>query len=345
MSIPDNSQTEICVVVIGRNEGPRLELCLKSLQSPHCTVYVDSGSVDDSISTAKTLSAHVVELDMSIPFCAARARNEGYRKAIEISPNANFVQFVDGDCELNETWLNHASRFLTSNPGVAVVAGRLHEKRPERSIYNRLGDLEWNSSGHGEVEAVGGIFLVRRTAFDAVGGFDPTVPAGEEPELCQRLKRIGWKIVRLDLDMARHDLAMTRFSQWWRRMVRTGYGSLDVAIRFGIGKFIKSAMRVQFWTFWLFSTLLFGILGFWLGARILGYGSLTIAGILALLLPIHFLRIARRTRRNGATRWVSLAHAFFTVIAFIPQLFGQLLYGLDRLRKRDFRLVEYKRKA
>jgi GT2 family glycosyltransferase len=48
--------------------------------------------------------------------------------------------------------------------------------------------------------------------------------AGEEPELCRRLRAAGWRIMRLDAPMTIHDAAMTRLGQWWRRAVRSGFG-------------------------------------------------------------------------------------------------------------------------
>ncbi len=64
------------VVIIGRNEGERFERCLRSLvgrASP--IVYVDSGSTDNSVGFAESHASsgvHVVRLDMSTPFTAAR---------------------------------------------------------------------------------------------------------------------------------------------------------------------------------------------------------------------------------------------------------------------------------
>ena len=66
--------------------------------------------------------------------------------------------------------------------------------------------------------------MFRCRAYVAAGGFDPAMIAGEEPELCSRLRALGWKIMRLDAPMTIHDAAMERFSQWWRRAVRSGIG-------------------------------------------------------------------------------------------------------------------------
>ena len=68
--------TKCGAVVIGRNEAERLRHCLNSLLGGGLTiVYVDSDSVDGSAALARSLGAEVVQLDLSRPFTAARARN------------------------------------------------------------------------------------------------------------------------------------------------------------------------------------------------------------------------------------------------------------------------------
>ena len=131
------------VVVIGRNEGERLARCLRSVVAPsHRVVYVDSGSTDDSVAVATACGAVVLALDMSRPFTAARARNEGAQRLRSLAPALEFIQFVDGDCEVVEDWLGAAVTFLDQRADVGVACGRLRERFPERSVYNLLCDLE-----------------------------------------------------------------------------------------------------------------------------------------------------------------------------------------------------------
>ena len=64
--------------------GLRLKRCLASLATGGPVVYVDSGSTDGSDAVrARESGADVIELDMSIPFTAARARNAGFSAAAE----------------------------------------------------------------------------------------------------------------------------------------------------------------------------------------------------------------------------------------------------------------------
>jgi GT2 family glycosyltransferase len=192
----------------------------------------------------------VVRLELARPFTAAQARNEGFATLKAIRPHTKFVQFVDGDRELVDGWIDKALAFIARRKDIAVVYGRRRERHPEASIYNRLCDIEWNTP-IGEASACGGDSLVRVEAFEAVGGFRPQIMAGEEPELCVRLRERGWKVWRVDTEMTRHDAAMTRFRQWWVRTVRGGYGFAEVSrlhwnSPFGIWR--REIARAVFWS-------------------------------------------------------------------------------------------------
>ena len=116
------------VVAIGRNEGERLQRCLRSIPKGVVrVVYVDSGSTDDSVGFAHGIGAEVVALDMSIPFTAARSRNAGFARLNQLHPQLELVQFVDGDCSLAEGWLATAIAALDARPEVVAVAGRRRE--------------------------------------------------------------------------------------------------------------------------------------------------------------------------------------------------------------------------
>lgn len=330
----------IGVVVIGRNEGERLRKCLESVkENADRVVYVDSGSTDDSMVMAQAMGVEVHELDTSVPFCAARARNAGFAQLMQCHPQVEFVQFIDGDCEITQGWLSTATQVLSSRPEVAIVVGLLNERFPEVSIYNRIGEVEWNFSGTGEVKSVGGVFMVRRSAFESVGGFDITLTAGEEPELCHRLSQKSWIFLRLDRRMAWHDLAMTRFSQWWIRQVRNGYGSAYVGRGFGLPDFQLNNLRVRFWAIWLIALPLVGV--------VVGISAGVTAGLLSALSilaiwPAQVVRVAIRNVHRVNSRPLALAYAFFVMTAYFPQMVGQAKYFADRLRKRSNRLIEYK---
>jgi hypothetical protein len=335
--------TSLGVVVIGRNEGERLRCCLESVVgSSRPVVYVDSGSTDGSVELARSLGVEVVELDLATPFTAARARNAGVECLLRLAPSVRFVQFVDGDCHVVDGWLDRGPQELEARPDVAVVCGRLRERFPERSIYNRLADLEWDTP-IGEIDACGGIALMRLAPFRAVGGFDPSIPAGEEPELCIRLRGQGWKVVRLDAEMARHDMAMTRFRQWWRRQCRSGYGGLDIVTRSRDRKtapFARQVYSARLWTVgWILVTVSAGGLAGSLGGSAAGIWA---AGLLILAPTVQSVRLAARVRPGIKDNRIALSYGMLTMIGKWGELVGQIRYLRDHTRGHHVRLIEYK---
>ena len=241
---------EIGVVVIGRNEGERLKRCLGSvLNQADKIVYVDSGSIDGSIDYAESVGIQVVRLDLSTPFSAGRARNEGFAQLVRQYNTLQYIQFIDGDCELEDGWLSFGVQFLKEHSTCAVAAGLTKERFPEQSIYNLLCDIEWNTP-IGETEWCGGIFMIRKIAFEKVEGFNPTVIAGEEPELCYRLRKKNWYIYHLDHPMTLHNAAITHFSQWWKRAVRSGHAYAQgyaIHAHDRLGYCFKHSLKIWFW--------------------------------------------------------------------------------------------------
>lgn len=228
---PPRPSTDAGFVIIGRNEGARLALCIESVKRDALRiVYVDSGSSDGSVALARAQGLIVVELDRSSPFTAARARNAGLDALRGRFPGLAYVHFIDGDCELVEGWLSAALAAIRVDTNVAAVCGRRRERFPEHSPYNRLCDKEWDTPV-GIAPTVGGDALFRIDAFLSAGGFDPMLIAGEEPDLCHRIRQLGWRIWRIDRDMTLHDAAMTRFAQWWQRNRRSGYATAEALVR------------------------------------------------------------------------------------------------------------------
>ena len=318
-------------VVIGRNEGERLRRCLQSvLARAQVVVYVDSGSTDDSVATATTLGVHTCQLDMRLPFTAARARNEGARRLLALAPNVAFIQFVDGDCEVVEGWLDAARAFLELHPEVAAACGRRRERFPERSVYNLLCDIEWNTPV-GQTKACGGDVLMRVQAFQQVGGYRDDLIAGEEPELCIRLRAAQWRIWRLDAEMVLHDAAMTRLRQWWMRSSRTGFAYAE-------GVHLHGAPPERHWVREWRSAWLWGA-----GIPLALLASTAPLGPVALLgfviYPLQVLRLFARGTGPWRTR---LARAAFLVLGKFAEAWGQLKFLVHRLSGTRGRLIEYK---
>lgn len=306
-------------VVIGRNEGARLEACIASLvPQVDRVIYVDSGSTDGSAAVARSMGALVVPLDMTQPFTAARARNAGLARV-----QAALVQFVDGDCVVDADWVATALAFALEHPKAAVICGRRREQFPAASVYNRLCDAEWNTPV-GRAKACGGDALMQVAAVRAVGGFDPTLIAGEEPELCLRLARNSAEIWRIDAEMTLHDAAITRLSQWWRRSRRAGHAFAEGAALHG-----RAAER-----HWVAETR---------RALIWGAAVPAVALVAGLTHPLGFalllawpLQVLRLTPRLGAVP------AVFSVLGKLPEAEGVLGYWWGRFWRKRTELIEYK---
>lgn len=326
---------ECGIVVIGRNEGERLVRCLKSVAGAAApVVYVDSGSTDRSVEHARRWGALVVELDPEVSFTAARARNAGLDRLIDVEPNLSFVQFVDGDCEIDPEWLGIARRELLEDDRLAVVCGRRRERYPERTVYNRLCDLEWDTP-IGDAASCGGDSMMRVSALREVGGFEDGIIAGEEPELCHRLRRAGYGVRRLDAEMTLHDADIHRFSQWWKRSVRGGHAAAEAMARHGSEPGrpgVRRSLRIWGW-------------GLLLPAAVAATAWPTGGwSLLALLLyPLLALKTAAGIRRGrGWPVRHALLYGAFCTLAKFPELQGQIAYRLVTRRRGFGRIIEYK---
>jgi len=327
----------LVIVVIGRNEGERLQRALASAaaERPAALVYVDSGSTDGSVERARGVGHGVIvqALDPARPFTAARGRNEGFERAIAQVPDAAYVQFLDGDCVLCDGWIDRAIAHLDVNQDVALVAGRLREEYRERNVYHRLADMEWDVPA-GDVESTGGICMIRVDAFRDAGGFDPAIAAGEELNLALRLAAAGDRIVRLADDMARHDIRMDRFGQWWTRAKRYGHATADSVYLYGLR---DAARRRELASIVAWGAAVPGA-AVGLAAPTLGLSVGLFGGYPALFYRIRRYRMARGDRPDDATLYAAAQIvAKFAAVAGVGEFARrwvrrELAHGRDMVR-------------
>jgi GT2 family glycosyltransferase len=332
---PDEGDAvQVGLVVIGRNEGERLRRCLVSIESRSApVVYVDSGSQDESVEIARSVGLEVVELDPSQAFTAGRARNAGLEYLLREDPGLLLVQFIDADCQLSPGWLSRAQRQFALRGDLAVVCGRRREIFRESTVYNRLCDMEWDRPA-GDVDACGGDAMMRVDAFMGVSGFDPNLIAGEEPDLCYRLRQRGWKILRLSDEMTLHDAGITRFGQWWRRTMRSGHAFTENAWRHirGTERYhLRESLSILFWG--LFLPII---------AIALALPTEGMSLLLLLAYPLLALRILRHEMREGRPMRDAALYAGFCVLGKFPQAFGQLRFVMGLLLRKRGGLIEYK---
>ena len=318
----------IGIVVIGRNEGQRLLLSLQSMQESKCPiVYVDSGSSDNSLEIARPLVSCLHQLDSSTLFSAARARNEGFQKITELFPTLEYVQFVDGDSEVIEGWISEAAIFLSKNLQVAIVSGILSERFPEKTIYNKLCDLEWKLP-YGEVKACGGNAMMRVSAFKQVKGYLPSLVAGEEPEMCVRLRQNGWKVWHLNCAMMLHDADMVFFRQWWKRTMRGGYAFAEGAFLHGKAPefhWVAESRRA-----WLWGAIipLIAVLAFFIKP--------VCSLLLLLLYPLQLLRLVLNSRLPIK---MAFYQALFLIIGKFAEMAGQIKFLIHHIKRNKDKVV------
>ncbi len=326
----------IGIVIIGRNEGKRLQLCFDSMKNITSEkVYVDSGSSDNSFDIAKENNFEIIELDRKTPFSAARARNEGFKRLLELNPSLDFVQFIDGDCTLSIDWLKTASQALEENPQRAAVVGHLAERNVDASSYNRLCALEWRSLP-GDLKhfgSFGGISMIRVSVFNELKGFKPNVIAGEEPEFGVRMGLAGYKITKLDCSMATHDADITHFSQWWIRSVRGGHAIGQRVLINGDSRHkdcIKERNSTLFWG--LFIPLLIVVL--WVPTK--GYSLLLIGAYFYLSYRVVKFRLSQGDTQDDA--WF---YAKFLILTKFANMLGLMKFYFNKL-SGHYEIIEYK---
>ena len=222
----------LAVVVIGLNAAATLEACLRSVRAAAAplgegvrVLYVDGGSRDASADIARGLGVEVIQLRTDRP-TAAKGRNAGWRAV-----QAELVQFVDSDTVLEPDWLVRGTAAIEQDGRIAALFGQLHEANPTGSLYNEVCGFDWYVPP-GDWRMCGGNALFRLEALRQVDGSDEALAAGEEADLCWRLRRRGWRIVCVEGVMAHHDLGMTGFTAYWRRAERSGHAYAEIGTRF-----------------------------------------------------------------------------------------------------------------
>ncbi len=164
---------------------------------------VDDGS-DPPIGAVPGATVHRLAVNQG----PGAARNAG-----AATTTAEILVFLDDDTTPSPGWLRAALAHLTDErvglvaPRITAVPVRHDGERPERR--SRCGDLlaryeQWRSPldlGPSAARIAAGsrvsyvpaaALVVRRAAFDAVGGFDETLRFGEDVDLVWRIAGAGW---------------------------------------------------------------------------------------------------------------------------------------------------------
>jgi GT2 family glycosyltransferase len=220
---------DVSVVIPVRNRRRDLERCLRSVDRAARgrsveIIVVDGGSSDGSREAARAAGARLAEAPAATG--PGALRNAGAREA-----RGAILAFVDADHEVDARWIDSALAVL-SDPGVAV-AGAPCVPPPAGTWVQRLyGKLRGRARGQAEVEWLGsGNMFVRRSAFQAVSGFDERLETCEDVDLCMRPRAARLRLVSDDRIVNIHHGDPATLQALFRGELWRGRNNLRVSLR------------------------------------------------------------------------------------------------------------------
>lgn len=158
-------------------------------------IVCDNNSTDRTAELAREGGATVVFEPINQ---IARARNRGAAQA-----RSDWLVFVDADSHPSESLFNDVAEQIEGGDclaGGAVVAMATHRRGAR--FFAGL----WNRISRGFRWVAGSFIFVETAAFQAVGGFNEELFAGEELDLSEKLKRLARDRSRRIVILTRHPL-------------------------------------------------------------------------------------------------------------------------------------------
>jgi len=221
----------VSTVVLTRDRPESLQRCLKALRAgeyrPFEIVVIDNGS-DAGRAQVRDWLAH---WDATTPVKYVECSPDGFaalRQRSYAHAEGEFVVSIDDDCEAATDMLARVVERFQAEPDIGMIGGHLENVGFE-------GDERFKGRGrlglHGRYEPVedaaeAEVFgsanqSVRRSAFDAIGGYDPYFSDGmEEADLSLSLRSAGWRVVYDPAVRVRHIHQPQRFRNRWRNLHR-----------------------------------------------------------------------------------------------------------------------------
>lgn len=310
--LPGSSVALLAAVVIARDEARHIAMCLEAALKAVTplpdtrVILVDSNSMDDTVCIASAFPIDVYRYRAAVRTAAA-----GRRIGASLV-RAHYVLFIDGDSQIESTWLPKALDHLQRHAEVAVVYGS------RREVYEGV-RAEYRSAAVPGEASLGGTALYRAAALRAVGGFHPFLVAEEEGELLARLTAAGYTAAAIpDLMCTHHTIPKDTVRGHLRRVERRmtiGAGQvLRVALGHGLfGYHVRRLNRTLLMLAYLAVGLGCGV------AALLGAGVMPAAAWLALgglaFAALWYRRGQLRSATYIVTDWV--LGAIGVVIGFL----------------------------
>jgi glycosyltransferase involved in cell wall biosynthesis len=189
----------IAVVVCARNEAAYVAACLHSVlaqtRPPDEVLLVNNASTDATAAVAGAIPGVRVIDEPRQGLVVARER--GRRET-----SADLLLYLDADCRAPLHWVARVEQQFLAKPALLALSGsyRFYDWHPFGRLLIGAYDLTVGPATHLLVKYVlragvvfyGGNFAVRRTALEAIGGFDTTIDFhGEDTNLGRRLHARG----------------------------------------------------------------------------------------------------------------------------------------------------------
>jgi len=160
---------------------------------------VDSASTDRTVDLARRFPIRILSLPQGPHLSPALGRYFGMREA-----HGDFLLFLDGDCVLQQKWVGAAERALDADDGLAGIAGASYGSLPVQADGSRPQVDEYPLADYDNPPFLAGSAAYKRSVLEKVGGFHPMLASGEEEELGARIRKGGFRMRRLRVQMTQH---------------------------------------------------------------------------------------------------------------------------------------------
>lgn len=212
---------KLSFIVIGRNEGWRLSLCLESIQktvlknglTEYEVIYVDSESSDDSIERAKKIKDIKIFRITGI-FNAAIARNIGASESI-----GDVLFFIDGDMEIDSDFLTLVYSEVNGLISNFVSGNWINYNYDTKGDFEKSIQFERREFDKFE-NVTGGLFLIKKNIWSISTGMDPIFKIGEDIDFGLRLAKEGVFLLRKkEIAATHHTVAYLNNNRMWRDLL------------------------------------------------------------------------------------------------------------------------------
>jgi len=223
---------KLSVIIIGRNEEQHIARSIRSVLAAAETddtevLYVDSASTDRTVSIVQQYGIRIIQLRPEWPLTSSAGRYLGF-----INTTGEYVMFVDGDTVIYKTWLKKAMDYLEQSEQAAGTAGIVHEIfLDERGNRTGIKKNRYNTVKTGPVHVFGGIAMYRRSVLNRTGTFNPFIKATPELELSLRIRKQGYRLIRLNEPMAITYAPIRESAAEIMRRARTGLYAMGSTLK------------------------------------------------------------------------------------------------------------------